>query len=185
MNRVVLLRIEDREDAVEGKIMVRPAMAADILAMKAFIFEHGTNLWNYLPEADVSMHLADIAQGRVQAVLAEEEGRLAGFVTFMVARSMERYQAQDRIACAHGYVCEAVVHRERAGKGLGSRLLRAAVEELRRQGFSEIYIERHEENQASAGMMRKAGFVEIDTFHDPERRSSGSRRTAVCRLIVS
>lgn len=169
---------------MEGQMTVRLAEAADIPAMKVFIFEHGSNQWNYLPEAEVGMHLAGIAEGKVQAVVAEASGKLAGFVTFMRAQSMARYRPQDSVAHQHGYICEAVVHRECAGKGWGSTLLRAAIEELGRQGFKEIYIERHEENQASAGMMRKAGFVEIDTFDDPERRSSGSRRTTVCRLIV-
>lgn len=169
---------------MEGKFVVRHAEAADIPAMSAFIFEHGANQWNYLPEADVAAHLAAIAEGKAQAVLAEADGALAGFVTFMSARTMVRYQSMDRVGYPHGYVCEAVVHRECAGKGLGSRLLRAAVEELCRQGFKEIYIERHEENMASAGMMRKAGFVEVATFDDPERRASGSRRTTVCRIMM-
>jgi hypothetical protein len=52
------------------------------------------------------------------------------------------------------------------------------------QGFVEVFIERHEENPGSAGMMSKAGFVEIDTCHDPARRALGSRRTTVCRLSI-
>ena len=98
---------------------------------------------------------------------------------------MARYQSREHVGYPHGYVCEAVVHRAHAGKGLGSKLLREAVAELCRQGLKEIYIERHEENRASAGMMRKAGFTEVATFDDPQRRSSGSRRTTVCRIIVA
>jgi len=164
--------------------ILREATAADIPAMLDFIYEHGTNHWNFLPKDDVAAHFAAIDGGKTQALIAETNGALSGFVTYMSARSMARYQSRERIGYPHGYVCEAVVHRDLAGKGLGSRLLREAVQRLAAQGLKEIYIERHEENLPSAGMMRKAGFVEIHTVDDPERRASGSRRTTVCRLIV-
>ncbi|HYD93730.1 MAG TPA: GNAT family N-acetyltransferase [Noviherbaspirillum sp.] len=164
-------------------IKVRAAQAGDIAAMQAFLFEHGANQWNFLPEPEVAAHLGAIADGRTQAVLAEQGGQLLGFVTFLGARSMVRYQSREHLGYPHGYVCEAVVHREHSGKGLGSRLLDAAVEQLRARGFREVYIERHEENLASAGMMRKAGFVEVESFADPARRFSGSRRTTVCRIV--
>lgn len=46
-------------------------------------------------------------------------------------------------------------------------------------GGHEIYIERHEENLASAGMMYKLGFDIVETFYDPEKRDHGSRNTAI------
>ena len=97
---------------------------------------------------------------------------------------MARYQSREHVGYPHGYVGEAVVHREHAGKGLGSRLLKEVLAALAGEDCKEIYIERHEENLASAGMMRKAGFTEVATFDDPQRRSSGSRRTTVCRIIL-
>ena len=169
---------------VKEHIISRSAEAGDIEAMQAFIFEHGQNAWNFLPPDDVAAHLGAIASGQTRAVLAESDGQLIGFVTFMIARSMVRYQSREHIGYPHGYVCEAVVHRAHAGKGLGSRLLAEAVAQLGAEGFKEIYIERHEENLASAGMMRKAGFTEVASFDDPGRRSSGSRRTTVCRIVV-
>ena len=42
-----------------------------------------------------------------------------------------------------------------------------------------LLIDRHEENLASAGMMRKAGFVTLKTYLDLERRDYGSRKTTV------
>lgn len=169
---------------MKDDIVIRNAGAADIEAMQAFLFEHGANQWNFLPEDDVRAHLAAIDGGGTQAVLAERGGQLLGFVTFTVSRAMTRYQSIEHAGNRHGYVCEAVVHRAHAGKGLGSRLLQAAVTALAAQGYREIYIERHEENLASAGMMRKAGFAEVATIDDPGRRTSGSRRTTICRLVV-
>lgn len=165
-------------------VVLREATGVDIAAMTAFIFEHGANEWNFLPVEDVTLHLAAIADGKTRAVIAETGGALVGFMTFMASRSLSRYQSIEHLGNPHGYICEAVVHREHAGRGIGTRLIAAAVDRLRAQGFVEIFIDRHEENPGSAGMMRKAGFVEIDTYHDPARRASGSRRTTVCRLSI-
>jgi len=161
-------------------VHIRLAEAADVPALCALIFEHGPNPWNYLPEAQVRAHLQCIGAGEVEAVLAEHEGATVGFVSFMPSTAFARYQPADRCVATHGYICEAVVHRAMAGRGLGTQLLDRAVARLAERGLTDIYIDRHEENRASAGMMRKAGFVEVETYLDPQRRSEGSRRTAVC-----
>jgi L-amino acid N-acyltransferase YncA len=164
----------------------RPAGVNDIPAMATFIFEHGPNPWNYLPQDAVLAHLHGIAEGLVRAVLLERDGgELAGFVTFLASSNFERYQARERRGLLTGYVGEAVVHRQMVGCGLGSRLLGEAVQGLDELGIHDIYIERHEENAGSAGMMRKAGFVEVETFADPQRRAVGSRRTTLCYLRLT
>ncbi len=76
-----------------------------------------------------------------------------------------------------------MIHRDMAGQGLGSTLLEKAVARLGEKGLVDLYIDRHEENAASAGMMRKAGFSELHTYADPERRPNGSRRTTICRRL--
>lgn len=162
-----------------------PAGAQDLAALSELIFKHGPNQWNWLPETGVRQHLRDIAQGRAQAVLAREGEVLLGAVTFCRSRQFLRYQPADRSDAEHGYVCEAVVRTDQAGRGLGSRLLTHALSCLAEQGLYEVYIDRHEENAASAGMMRKAGFVAIDTFAEPARRPHGSGRTTVCRAQTS
>ncbi len=161
---------------------IRQAQAQDIAGMCALIFEHGPNPWNHLPEDEVIAHLQAIADGSVQAVLAERDGELLGFVSYQPSRHFERHQPEAHRGQLHGYICEAVTHRAVAGQGLGTRLLTQAVLQMRKQGVSDIYIDRHEENAASAGMMRKAGFVEVETYADPQRRPNGSGRTTLCCL---
>lgn len=163
---------------------IRQAQARDIDNLCALIFEHGPNPWNYLPRDEVTAHLQAIADGAVQAVLAERDGELLGFVSYQLSRYFERYQTEARRGQLHAYICEAVTHPAVAGQGLGSRLLQQAVLKLGEQGIVDIYIDRHEENGASAGMMRKAGFIEIDTYADPARRPHGSRRTTLCHVQV-
>ena len=161
---------------------IRQAQAGDIDNLCALIFEHGPNPWNHLPEAEVREHLQGIADGAVQAVLVEREGELLGFVSSRLTRHFARHQPETRRGHLQGYICEAVTHRAMAGRGLGSRLLQQAVMQLGEQGVRDSYIDRHEENAASAGMMRKAGFVEVETYADPQCRPNGSGRTTLCCL---
>lgn len=161
-------------------ICIRSAQSADIPSLCELIFEHGPNPWNYLPEADVRQHLQAIGDGTTAAVLAEDDSGLLGFVSYRTTRDFASHQPAERREALHAYICEAVVRRDCAGRGLGSRLLEAAVEQLGEDGLQDIYIDRHEENAASAGMMRKAGFVELLSYEDPQRRTQGSRRSTLC-----
>ncbi len=161
-------------------LLIRPACADDVPAMLDLIFEHGPNDWNFLPEGPVREHFQGIVEGSVWALVAEDGEELRGLVTFQPSDAFGRFQRDGRTQ--HAYIAEATVHRGEAGRGLGTRLLRAAIADLAARGLPDIYIERHEENPGSAGMMRKAGFRELETFADPQRRPNGSRRTTVCYL---
>ncbi|MBD9500659.1 GNAT family N-acetyltransferase [Pseudomonas sp. BGr12] len=161
-------------------LQIRPATADDVPAMLDLIFEHGPNDWNFLPEGPVREHFQGIAAGTVWALVAVDGDELRGLVTFHESAAFGRFQHEGRPR--HAYIAEATVHRGEAGRGLGTRLLRAAIADLLARGLPDIYIERHEENPGSAGMMRKAGFDELETFADPQRRPNGSRRTTICYL---
>ncbi len=170
---------------------IRAATTADIPAMTDFILTHGPNDWNYLPAANVRGHLNEITTGIVQAVIAERTKQMLGFITFHSGANLIYEYAKD-IAPHHlnknkpyAYIAEAVVHRETAGQGIGTQLLRAATEILIQQKFTEFYIQRHADNQPSGGMMRKAGFTELATFADPDHRPTSSRQTTLCGLRIN
>lgn len=167
--------------AAAGSLLIVAARAEHLPALQALIFEHGANVWNYLPEDGIREHLDDIAQGRDYGVLALQDGHLLGAVTFGLSTDFDRYLPPQTRGTPQGYVSEAVVRRDWVGQGLGTRLLREALASLSSRGVSSVFIDRHEENLASAGMMRRAGFVEIDTYADPRRHPHGSGRTTVCR----
>lgn len=158
------------------------ARAEYLPALQALIFEHGANIWNYLPENGIRAHMDDIARGLAHGVLALQDGHILGAVTFGLSSDFDRYLAPQTRGTSQGYVSEAVVRRDQVGQGLGTRLLREAVSAMEKMGVSSVFIDRHEENLASAGMMRRAGFVEMDTFADPRRRPNGSGKTTVCCL---
>ena len=166
--------------APDAGIRLAAASAQDLPALQALIFDHGANIWNYLPEDGIREHLDDIAQGRAYGVLALDQGQLIGAVTFGLSTDFDHYLPEQARGTPQGYVSEAVVRRDRTGQGWGTCLLRQALVELGKLGAEVVFIDRHEENLASAGMMRAAGFVEIDTYADPRRRPHGSGRTTVC-----
>jgi ribosomal protein S18 acetylase RimI-like enzyme len=164
-----------------GLVVVR-AGPAHLASLTDLIFDHGANVWNYLPEDGIREHLQAVVQGRDHGVLAQQDGQLLGAVTFGLGTDFDRYLPAHQRGTLQGYVSEAVVRRERTGQGLGTRLLREALAVLSSMGVVAVFIDRHEENLASAGMMRRAGFVELETYADPRRRPHGSGRTTVCRF---
>ena len=158
------------------------ARAEHVPGLEALILDHGANIWNYLPEDGIRAHLADIAQGIDHGVVALLGSDILGAVTFGLSADFDRYLPAQLRGTPQGYVSEAVVRRDRVGQGLGTRLLREALAVLSTMGVQWVFIDRHEENVASAGMMRRAGFVEVETYADPRRRPHGSGRTTVCRF---
>ena len=57
------------EPAGAGLRIVR-AGAEHLLALTDLIFDHGANIWNYLPEDAIREHLVHVVQGRDHGVLA-------------------------------------------------------------------------------------------------------------------
>jgi L-amino acid N-acyltransferase YncA len=163
-------------------LLLRPAIAEDIPALIDFMLEHGPNDWNYLPEEGLREHLEGIRTGQVQGVVATEAGEVLGLMTFETGTFYPEYEANPE--AMHGYVAEGVVHRQRVGQGLGLELLQRVVGTLAASGIRHIYAKRHEENPFSSRLLQKAGFNEVATFADPAIRTTGSRRTTVCRFVV-
>jgi ribosomal protein S18 acetylase RimI-like enzyme len=158
------------------------AGAEHLAALTDLILDHGANIWNYLPEEGIREHLGHVVQGRDHGILALQDGQLLGAVTLGLSTDFDAHLPEPSWGTPQGYVSEAVVRRDHTGKGLGTRLLREALAVLSTMDVDAVFIDRHEENLASAGMMRRAGFVEIETYSDPRRRPHGSGRTTVCRF---
>ena len=85
------------------------AGAHHLPALQSLIFDHGANIWNYLPQVGIREHLQDIAQGRAHGVLALEREQLIGAVTFGLSTDFDRYLPEQARGTPQGYVSEAVV----------------------------------------------------------------------------
>ena len=163
----------------------RMATAANIAAMKALLFAHGKNQWNFIPEPYVDAELGLLNGNDAMAVLARDEGEIIGFAISLLEDACPNFLEKYSALAGLMFVGDVVVHADYHGKGVGSELLKRSLETARDSGITKIYISRHEENLASAGMMRKAGFVETETYHDPLKRTSGSCNTTVMEYLIS
>ncbi|NWK77759.1 GNAT family N-acetyltransferase [Aquitalea sp. LB_tupeE] len=159
---------------------IRTAQPADVAALRQLIMTHGPNDWNYLPPDGVEQTLSGLASGTVQGLLAEEQGQLLAVMLFDRSDAYPAHRPADIAAGEAAFLIEAVVSRDAAGQGLGSRLLLKVCEILKQQGCRWLCADRHQQNAGSAGMMQKADLQELESFADPERRWSGSRMSTVC-----
>lgn len=164
------------------KIAIRRAEVSDILMMQEFIFKHGQNPWNFLPENEVKVHLLEIKTKKVKAFVATDSQYLVGFVTVFlgIPDSCQKYEPTNTDEVA--YLSEIVVHRNYTGYGIGSMLINQLKQYLISNGIKRVYAERHVENIASAKVMEKNGFRVIEEYYDPKRRLSGLQKTAITRL---
>lgn len=163
------------------EIISRKVDDSDLKSMKTLLFSEGPNEWNYLTEESVDQQIALIRTGKALAVLAEAD-EILGFAVLILGdacpEKLNKYQRLDQVA----YINDVVVASKLAGQGVGTKLLLECASVAKASHFEDIYIERHEENLASAGMMRKAGFELVETIYDPAKRSCGSRNTSILVL---
>jgi GNAT superfamily N-acetyltransferase len=163
---------------------VRKALAEEFDLLKDFIFKHGPNPWNYLSKDGITKTFSLIANNYGEAIVACEGETIIGLAIFFypsaLPKSFQQYiQSESAI-----YIAEVVVHSDYAGRGIGSQLLSEIIAKAPLFKAKKVLLDRHEENAPSAGMMRKAGFSEICTFSDLDRRDSGSRKTTVLSVDV-
>ena len=117
----------------------------ELESMRALLFEHGKNDWNYLPEAGIDRELSDLGTGKALAVLMEDTGRMVGlaigYPAFIRFPDLEPASAD---AASIAYVGDVAIHREYVGKGHGTELLQKLCGELISSGARTIYIACHE-----------------------------------------
>jgi ribosomal protein S18 acetylase RimI-like enzyme len=165
-------------------ITYRLALIAELAGLKNFLFEHGPNPWNHLPVDGVDEEFELIAQGKASAQIALSGDTLVGFAIFYHPQTLPEKYLQYSGPQPAIYIAEAVVDKHYAGQGIGHKLLSLIIDRAPDLGASMLLIDRHEENLASAGMMRKAGFNVLKTFLDLDRRDYGSRKTTVLSVQV-
>ena len=128
--------------AVETKIQIRPARAADASSIAALERQSPTAAhW----EVSFYRRLFDEGAAERISLVAEDEGKIRGFL----------------IARVTGDECELenlVVVEGGQRRGLGSKLISALVKRVREIGVTRIFLEVRESNAAARGLYEKCGF---------------------------
>jgi ribosomal protein S18 acetylase RimI-like enzyme len=152
----------------------------DFQEMKDLLLRDGPNEWNFLNEESIEHQFQLIKEGSAEAILAEND-ELLGFSVLIYGEScpdkLKKYTDLSSIA----YINDVVVSKNHSGKGIGSKLLTECISIAKSRNYKTVYVERHEENLASAGMMAKAGFEVVEIFFDPNKRFVGSKNTSVLK----
>jgi GNAT superfamily N-acetyltransferase len=171
----------------EDKPMIefRQAALDELGFLKKFLFEHGPNPWNYLPKDGINKTFSLITNNHGEALVALEGETIIGLAIFFYPSALPENFQQYAQSEPTIYIAEVVVHNDYSGRGIGSQLLGEIITKAPSVNATKVLLDRHEENAPSAGMMHKAGFVEIDTFSDLDRRHSGSRKTTVLGFDIT
>ncbi|GGP19215.1 hypothetical protein GCM10007981_02000 [Thermocladium modestius] len=110
-----------------------------------------------------SDRIIDVRAGRVVMKVAEVDGRVVGWCDIVPLRINSEVQ--------HVGVLGILVRRGYRGKGLGSSLLRSALEEGRSK-FSKVRLEVFSVNEVAIRLYERAGFNRIGVFPREVRRGS-------------
>jgi RimJ/RimL family protein N-acetyltransferase len=118
------------------------------------------------PPVDVDERAARFARTLDGTVVAVADGRIVGMIHVEASR--------------HGFGdFGMLVARGWRGQGVGSALVRAAIEWARDQGLHKLCLEVFPHNAAAIAMYRKCGFVEEGRLVRQYRRASGETWDAI------
>ncbi|AZZ96168.1 GNAT family N-acetyltransferase [Pseudoalteromonas sp. R3] len=160
-------------------VTYRLALATEADNLKKLLWQHGQNEWNYLTEAGVNAEFELLERGAASAMVAVQDDEIVGFAVLIDGAHSPDYLDKYTSHRAMHFIGDVVVASQHSGKGVATTLLQACIAQAKQAGSEVVLIERHEENLASAGMMRKAGFHIVDTFFDPDKRSAGSQKSCI------
>lgn len=131
--------------------------------------EEMLKLWGYQNEKNASataqFFSRNIRSGNAVFYTIEHEGKLIG--ELHVFKELEDHDFADGKTTA--YLCAFRVQKEYRGKSLGSRLMKTALDELKREGFTHASIGVNPDEVQNVNLYRHLGFnTKVkDCFLDP------------------
>ncbi len=137
---------------------IRPAVRADAAQIASIYAWYVANTAiTFATEAPTEADYADrIADARYPFFVAEENGRVAGFVYAAAFRTKEAYRWDVELTI---YLAPG-----QEGQGLGKALLSACLDHLTAQGYLNAYSCITLPNDRSVGLHRALGFEELGVF---------------------
>ena len=162
----------------------RQAYLKELDEVKAVLWDYGPNEWNHLTSEGVEAEFSLVENGNAQVIVAINDNEIIGFAVLIdglfCPNYLKKYCQMEQMK----FVGDVVVSSLHSGKGVATKLLEECLSAAKTHKVSTVLIERHQENLASAGMMRKAGFEIVDTFYDPEKRVVGSRNSVILQYVI-
>ncbi len=141
-------------------LVIRPARPNDVSKLSVFLVEAwkeaGASALGFAGATDGAIReIASeeflkkrLATPTIQMMVAEEERRIIGF------SSIRKVEARE------GELSGIAVLEGATGKGVGSRLLRKALDSARKRGFYSVRVKTEATNERAISFYRKAGFTE-------------------------
>ncbi len=141
-------------------LVIRPARPNDVSKLSAFFVEAwkeaGPGALGFAGATDEAIgEIASeeflkkrLAIPTIQMMVAEEGRRIIGFT------SVRRVEARE------AELSSIVVLESATGRGVGSRLLRKALDAARKRGFNSVRVKTEVTNERAINFYRKAGFTE-------------------------
>jgi ribosomal protein S18 acetylase RimI-like enzyme len=141
-------------------LVIRPARPNDVSKLSAFFVEAwkevGPGALGFAGAKDEAIkEIASeeflkkrLATPTIQMMVAEEERRIIGF------SSMRKAEARE------AELSGIAVLKSATGRGVGSRLLRKALDASRKRGFNSVRVKTEATNERAISFYRKAGFTE-------------------------
>jgi L-amino acid N-acyltransferase YncA len=143
---------------------VRVGDAAAIAAIYAHHVRHGTASFDEEgpSEAETFAKIGRISEHGWPFLVAEVDDAVAGYA----------YATQFRDRAAYAYTCEnsVYVHPDRAGRGIGRRLLARLIAEAEADGFRQMIAVIGGGEPASVALHRSLGFVEAGRMRSVGRK---------------
>jgi len=141
---------------------IRPSREADIPAITAIYAHHvlhGTGTFETTPptEADMASRRADVLSKNLPYLVMEDAGQVVGYAycQWFKPRPAYRFSAEDSI----------YMHKDAAGKGLGTQLLTELVKQAEAVGVRKlIAVIGDSANAGSIGVHKAVGFAHAGTI---------------------
>jgi len=151
--------------------MLTFALAAheDLTALEEFLHENGANEWNYLPAEGVKCTF-DLVRARQAEILCaftpeykSNSALCVGIGIYIVPAALPEEWKKFTNGQPTVFIVEVCVHRHHTGHGVGTQILAKIADRAMAgagsgsAGAHMLLMDRHQDNAASAGMMRRVG----------------------------
>lgn len=144
-------------------VMIRPVKLSDAEAIASIYNPFITDTvitFEYEPVSteEIASRIQKVLDGGHPYLVAEKDGRVVGY----------SYASQWRTRAAYRYTVESAVYLDPAykGKGLGTMLYQALLDELKSRGIHVVLGGITLPNPASVALHEKLGFVKVAEHHE-------------------